>query len=84
MRRFINRKPDQRTGLLLAALPFVLLIALYLVASNARLAENPKDKLLPAPSSFADAMQEMAFEEDKRSGPLPPSPLPPSPLSAAA
>jgi len=68
MRRFINRKPDQRTGLLLAALPFVLLIALYLVASNARLAENPKDKLLPAPSSFADAMQEMAFGEDKRSG----------------
>jgi NitT/TauT family transport system permease protein len=68
MRRFINRKPGQQTGLLLAALPFLLLIGIYLAASNARLAENPKDKLLPAPSSFAAAMQKMAFEEDKRSG----------------
>ncbi len=52
----------------MAALPFLLLIGIYLAASNARLAENPKDKLLPAPSSFASKMQEMAFEEDKRSG----------------
>jgi len=68
MRRFINQKPDRRTGLLLAALPFLLLIGIYLVASNARLAENPKDKLLPAPSSFVETMKKMAFEEDKRSG----------------
>ncbi|MEL6965249.1 MAG: ABC transporter permease [Pseudomonadota bacterium] len=68
MRRFINRKPTRQTGLLLAALPFLLLIGIYLVASHARLAENPKDKLLPAPSSFVSAMQEMALEEDKRSG----------------
>lgn len=70
MRRFINRRPGRQTGLLLAALPFLLLIAIYLAASSARLAENPKDKLLPAPSSFASAMQEMAFEEDRRSGQL--------------
>ncbi|MEM7045967.1 MAG: ABC transporter permease [Pseudomonadota bacterium] len=68
MRRFINRRPGPHAGLLLAALPFLLLIGIYLAASSARLAENPKDKLLPAPSSFAEAMQEMAFEEDKRSG----------------
>ena len=68
MRRFINRRPGPQAGLLLAALPFLLLIGIYLVASSARLAENPKDKLLPAPSSIADAMQEMAFEEDRRSG----------------
>lgn len=68
MRRFINQKPDRRTGLLLAALPFLLLIGIYLAASNARLAENPKDKLLPAPSSFVETIKEMAFEEDRRSG----------------
>ena len=68
MRRFINRRPGPQAGLLLAALPFLLLIGIYLAASNARLAENPKDKLLPAPSSFAASMKEMAFEEDKRSG----------------
>jgi NitT/TauT family transport system permease protein len=68
LRRFINRRPDGRTGLLLAALPFVLLVVVYLAASNARLADNPKDKLLPPPSAFSTAMQAMAFEEDKRSG----------------
>ena len=68
MRRFINRRPGPQAGLLLAALPFLLLIGIYLAASNARLAENPKDKLLPAPSSFISSMKEMAFEEDKRSG----------------
>lgn len=68
MRRFINRRPGPQAGLLLAALPFLLLIGIYLAASSARLAENPKDKLLPAPSTFAQTMQEMAFEEDKRSG----------------
>ncbi|MEM8950994.1 MAG: ABC transporter permease [Pseudomonadota bacterium] len=70
MRRFINRRPGPQAGLLLAALPFLLLIGIYLAASNARLAENPKDKLLPAPSSFVESMKEMAFEEDKRSGQL--------------
>lgn len=68
MRRLINRKPGRVAAVLLAALPFALLIGLYLSASGERLAVNPKDKLLPAPSSFVDAMQEMAFEEDKRSG----------------
>ncbi|MEZ5930950.1 MAG: ABC transporter permease subunit [Alphaproteobacteria bacterium] len=68
MRRFINRRPGRQVGLLLAALPFLLLTAVYLAASGARLEVNPKDKLLPAPSSFVEAMAEMAFEEDKRSG----------------
>lgn len=68
MRRLINQRPSERVGLVLAALPFVLLVLVYLTASNARLAENPKDKLLPAPSSFVTAMQSMAFEPDQRSG----------------
>ncbi|MEM1398758.1 MAG: ABC transporter permease subunit [Pseudomonadota bacterium] len=68
MRRLINQRPSERVGILLAALPFVLLIVVYLFASNARLAENPKDKLLPAPSSFVESMRTMALEPDQRSG----------------
>ena len=51
-----------------AALPFALVILAYLVASAARLAVNPDDKLLPWPSAFVEAMRGMAFEPDKRSG----------------
>jgi NitT/TauT family transport system permease protein len=66
--RLINRRPGRGAALTLAALPFLVLIAAYLFASGARLAKNPDDKLLPAPSSFAQAMQTMALEEDQRSG----------------
>lgn len=68
MRRLINRRPGPGAAIMLAALPFVLLIAAYLLASSARLALNPDDKVLPAPASFAQAMATMALEEDPRSG----------------
>ncbi len=53
---------------LLAVVPFVVIVGGYLLASQARLAENPDDKLLPAASSMVRAVQRLAFEEDKRSG----------------
>ena len=53
---------------LLGLLPFVLLVVLYISASEARLAENPADKLLPSFSSMQEAMSRMAFEPSKRSG----------------
>ncbi len=68
MRRLINQQPARPFRFLLAALPFVLIILTYLAASQARLEDNPKDKLLPAPSSFVAAMKEMALETDQRSG----------------
>lgn len=68
MRRLINRRPSRATGLYLAALPFVLLIAAYLAGSAARLAENPSDKLLPALGTIGDAVWRMAATEDVRSG----------------
>ena len=49
-------------------LPFILLALLYLWASEARLAVNPNDKLLPAPTKIVAAMHRMAFEPSKRSG----------------
>lgn len=68
MRRIINREPSRAGALILAALPFVLVLAAYLVASAVRLADNPDDKLLPSFAAFADAIRRMAFEPDKRSG----------------
>jgi len=47
MKRLLNLRPSRTTSLALGVLPFVLLLAAYLAASSARLAENPNDKLLP-------------------------------------
>ena len=68
MRRLINQQPGRAGALLLSALPFILIIAAYLYFSNARLAENPGDKLLPAPATIAATIHRFAFEEDERSG----------------
>lgn len=67
-RRFINRTPSRPAKLILGLMPFVLLLMLYIVASNARLASNPNDKLLPALSTMQDSLHRMAFEPSKRSG----------------
>ncbi len=53
---------------MLGALPFILLAATYLVASELRLAENANDKLLPSFQTLGDAIQQFALEENKRSG----------------
>jgi NitT/TauT family transport system permease protein len=68
MRRLVNQQPGRAGALLLSALPFILVVAAYLYYSNARLAENPGDKLLPAPATIAATIHRFAFEEDERSG----------------
>ncbi len=68
MGRLINRRPGRAGQFLLGALPFILLAAAYLVASDARLAVNPNDKLLPSLASFADAIDRLAFQPDPRKG----------------
>ena len=68
MKRLINFQPSRTAGLALGILPFVLLLAAYLVASSARLAENPNDKLLPSFASIGEAVHRMALEPDKRTG----------------
>lgn len=64
----VNARPSSWLRWILAALPFVLLIIIYMYASDARLAENPADKLLPSFTQMADSIQQMAFTEDKRTG----------------
>ncbi len=68
MRRLINQRPGRGGALLLSMLPFILVICVYLYHSHARLAENPGDKLLPAPHTIAATVHRYAFEEDERSG----------------
>lgn len=66
--RLINIKPSRTTQLLLALLPFVLLVVAYGIGSAARLAENPSDKLLPALGAITDAINRLAFVPDPRTG----------------
>ncbi|MCF4166756.1 ABC transporter permease subunit [Zavarzinia compransoris] len=66
--RAINRQIKPGPRLLLGALPFLLVIIAYLAGSAIRLADNPSDKLLPALTTMADAIDRMAFTPDKRTG----------------
>lgn len=68
MKRFINQQPNRVLALFLGGLPFVLLIILYALGSDARLEANPNDKLLPSFSQIADGIERMAFEPSKRTG----------------
>ena len=65
MARAINRRPGRSGQILLGALPFVLLAAAYLLASDARLAVNPNDKLLPSPESFAAAIEPKIIQREQ-------------------
>lgn len=68
MKRLINRTPGLRGRWLLGLLPFALLLVLYLLASDARLAANPSDKLLPSVEQMGSAMSALALEPSKRNG----------------
>jgi len=68
--RLMNRKPDRTGALILGALPFLLLVVLYLFASAERLAEKPAEKLLPAPQTMLQSFIGMATEPDRRTDDL--------------
>jgi NitT/TauT family transport system permease protein len=69
-KRLINQQPGRAATLLLSMLPFALLMLAYLIGSEARLAANPGDKLLPSPATIASTVSRLAFEPSKRSGEL--------------
>jgi NitT/TauT family transport system permease protein len=68
MRRLINQHPSRGGAVLLAALPFLLVLFVYLYYSHVRLVENPGDKLLPSPATIGATLHQYAFEEDERTG----------------
>ena len=68
MPRLVNLRPNKGGTLALGVLPFVILLFAYVLGSNARLAVNPDDKLLPSFANLTATVQKYAFEEDVRSG----------------
>jgi NitT/TauT family transport system permease protein len=66
--RLINRHPSRSSGLMLLLLPFIVLMAVYFTGSSMRHKLNPDDKLLPAATQMSDAIKQVAFTEDKRTG----------------
>lgn len=68
MKKFINQTPNNMLKLLLGLTPFVLLLLLYISGSNARLAANPDDKLLPGFSQIGTGLERMALQPSKRTG----------------
>lgn len=68
MKRLINLHPSGRSKWILGLIPFISLLVIYVLASDARLEINPSDKLLPSFSTMMESMTRMAFEPSKRSG----------------
>jgi NitT/TauT family transport system permease protein len=68
VRRLINQQPARGERFALGLLPFLVLLVIYVVASQLRLAENANDKLLPSLGSMAETFHSYAFTEDARSG----------------
>ena len=68
MKRAINDAPGRPSAILLALLPFALILVIYAIGSDIRLSENPTDKLMPSFESFGEAMDRLAFQENKRTG----------------
>lgn len=65
--RWINHIPGKPFSVFLAALPFIAILIAYSIGSEIRLAENPQDKLLPAPSTIVETAQRLFTEPDRRS-----------------
>lgn len=68
MKRLINLTPSKPIRWLLGILPFVLIIFFYIVASDARLAENATDKLLPSFGQMGETLNIYVLEPSKRTG----------------
>ena len=66
--RLLNKHPSRAIRPILMILPFLAVIILYMIASEARLAVNPQDKLLPAPSTIAATAERLLTEGDRRTG----------------
>jgi NitT/TauT family transport system permease protein len=61
-------RPPEKLSWLLAALPFILVVAVYLQASHLRHLDNPQDKILPTPTQMLSTVERMAFQADRRTG----------------
>lgn len=67
MTRLVDLRPRRGARLLLGAVPIVALLLVYLVASQARHAVNPADKLLPTFSAMTQAIHGFSTDRDPAS-----------------
>jgi NitT/TauT family transport system permease protein len=68
VKRLINLKPERGVGIVLGALPFVIVLAVYVAFSASRAAENADDKLLPSLAKMTATFVRLATEENRRTG----------------
>jgi NitT/TauT family transport system permease protein len=66
--RGLHAVPPFWLNIALALLPFLLFLAVYLVAAEIRHEENPQDKLLPTLGKIVRAVEKVALVPDGRSG----------------
>jgi len=64
----LHAQPGPKFNVFLALIPFILLVAVYLIASDYRHRQNPSDKLLPTITKMYDAMKRAAFVKHRRTG----------------
>ena len=64
----IHADPPKWFRTLLAVLPFVLLLGIYVLISDQRTEINPSQKLLPQITKMVSAVKRVALTQDKRTG----------------
>lgn len=64
----LHAAPPPVLKFILAAIPFVVVIVAYIVASDMRHTVNPADKLLPGLGQMFGSIQKLLLEPDKRTG----------------
>jgi NitT/TauT family transport system permease protein len=64
----LHAQPGLKFSVSLSLVPFIVLVAVYLAASDYRHRQNPSDKLLPTITKMYDAMKRAAFVKHKRTG----------------
>lgn len=64
MRRLVDVRPGRSERLLLGLLPLLALLVLYVLASEARHADNPSDKVLPTLSAMGEAIRGFTSDRD--------------------
>ncbi len=64
----IHANPPAWLRLVIGLLPFALLVGVYLTVSHIRIENNPADKLTPSVHKMVEAVQQMAFTVDGRTG----------------
>ena len=61
----LHAKPGKKLSLILMAIPFILVLAVYIAGSEYRHSINPRDKIMPVISKIYDATVEYATEPVK-------------------